>query len=648
MKSVVEYQGISYPLYSFNTVIVGSGAAGLNGAVSLDRLGQRDIALLTEGMNMGTSRNTGSDKQTYYKLSTAGDVPDSIGQMANSYFEGGAMQGDQALTEAANSLRCFFHLVQLGLPFVANEYGEYVGYRTDHDKACRATSCGPLTSKLMTQALEEEVRSNNIPIFDGYRVVSILRDEKRALGLVAIDRTRQAEPGNGLTIFACTNILYATGGPAGLYAASVYPHSQTCAHGAAFAAGVKGVNLTEWQYGLASTKFRWNLSGSYQQVIPRYFSTDSKGENPREFLQDFFGDPAEQMNAIFHKGYEWPFDVRKLGGGSSDIDAAVFRETVISGRRVFMDFTRNPSDAERLDFNLLPEEARMYLTRSDALGDTPIERLRKLNPKAIELYRSNGINLEKEPLEIALCAQHNNGGLLINDHSETNLPHFFAAGEAAGVFGVYRPGGAALNSTQVTSLRAAEFIAKHYRSAPDKQACTKQAEPMLAALTKTIGKLTNNEGENLFALRRRYQERMTRCGSVLRNADALRSAIEDCKNDIRAFEEHTAATPDRIIDAMINRDILLTQFSYLSAMEGYLKSGGVSRGSALYGSRFAPPESIDDPFAGFVGELQSDYEQMTATYQNVPVRPIPTGRELWFEKVYNQDRQTVLEEKQDE
>ena len=52
--------------YSFHTVVVGSGAAGFNAADTLFNLGQEDVAVVTEGLNMGTSRNTGSDKQTYY------------------------------------------------------------------------------------------------------------------------------------------------------------------------------------------------------------------------------------------------------------------------------------------------------------------------------------------------------------------------------------------------------------------------------------------------------------------------------------------------------------------------------------------------------------------------------------------------------
>ena len=47
------------------TLIIGSGAAGYQAALSLHRFGVRDFLLISEDLNAGTSRNTGSDKQTY-------------------------------------------------------------------------------------------------------------------------------------------------------------------------------------------------------------------------------------------------------------------------------------------------------------------------------------------------------------------------------------------------------------------------------------------------------------------------------------------------------------------------------------------------------------------------------------------------------
>ena len=69
-----------------HTVILGSGAAGLNAAAQLHLNGIRDLIILTEGLQMGTSINTGSDKQTYYKLSLCGDEADSPREMARDIF----------------------------------------------------------------------------------------------------------------------------------------------------------------------------------------------------------------------------------------------------------------------------------------------------------------------------------------------------------------------------------------------------------------------------------------------------------------------------------------------------------------------------------------------------------------------------------
>ena len=72
-KQLVQFEYTTLPLNTCNTVIVGSGAAGYNAADTLYSLGQTDIIMVTNGINRGTSRNTGSDKQTYYKLSMAGN-----------------------------------------------------------------------------------------------------------------------------------------------------------------------------------------------------------------------------------------------------------------------------------------------------------------------------------------------------------------------------------------------------------------------------------------------------------------------------------------------------------------------------------------------------------------------------------------------
>lgn len=112
-----KYKNFEIPIYKLNTLVIGSGCAGLNAADWLCDLDVCDIALATEGFNMGTSRNTGSDKQTYYKLSMSSGEEDGIGKMAKTLFDGKSVNGDTALCEAAGSAKSFMKLAILGVPF---------------------------------------------------------------------------------------------------------------------------------------------------------------------------------------------------------------------------------------------------------------------------------------------------------------------------------------------------------------------------------------------------------------------------------------------------------------------------------------------------------------------------------------------------
>jgi len=633
--------------------VVGSGAAGLNAADRLYSLGVRDIAVVTEGLYMGTSRNTGSDKQTYYKLTLSGDTPDSVMEMAKTLFDGGSMNGDIALVEAALSAQCFYRLVDIGVPFPHNRYGEYVGYKTDHDPRQRATSAGPLTSKYMTDKLQEQVVQKGIRIFDGYQVIAVLTDPKksRAVGLLALNLNELQRPEKRFVAFNCTNIVYATGGPAGLYRASVYPESQTGATGLAFEAGAKGRNLTEWQYGIASIKFRWNLSGTYQQVIPRYISTKADGSDEREFLQEFFDTPDQMLKAVFLKGYQWPFDPRKVHGfGSSLIDLLVYYETNLRGRRVFLDYTQNPrwgSNNGKLEFHRIGQEGYSYLEKSGALFGKPIDRLMHMNEPAVELYRNHGIDLTREPLEIAVCAQHNNGGLAGNIWWESNLKHFFPVGEVNGTHGVYRPGGSALNSGQVGGTRAAQYIAARYRQEPP------SPEDFLGQVREQIDSKLNmaraflqNMGNqsNVAELRGKLGDRMTKAGGPIRSEQSAREAALEAKSDLDSLTETTRiACVEELPYAFQNWDLLLTQYVYLSAIADYIGRGGRSRGSYLVYDPEGrlPLEALPEIFRFSLADGEFNQKVQEVAYQNGQctfewknVKAIP-AEDTWFENIWN-------------
>ncbi|MCI8361464.1 MAG: FAD-binding protein [Clostridiales bacterium] len=558
---------------SYDAIVVGTGAAGYNAAVRIKQFGQKSVAIVTEAVKCGTSRNTGSDKQTYYKLGLGGDTPDSVMQMAENLFSCGAVDGDTALCEAALSARSFLHLCELGVAFPKNRYGEYVGYKTDHDPFARATSAGPLTSKYMTQALEKKARELDIEVFDRLLAVEILKDKDGVCGLLCL------KMGTGeFVCFSCPHVVLATGGPAGIYADSVYPEGHTGSTGLAVDAGAALQNMTEWQYGLASVRPRWNVSGTYMQVLPRFVSVGEDGE--REFLLDFFTDPYEALSAVFLKGYQWPFDSKKVLDGSSVIDLLVYRERVMKNRRVYLDFTKNPFGLSKIDFEKLASEAFAYLTSAKADFGIPIERLLQMNPPAVELYQSKGLDISSQYLEIALCAQHNNGGIAVDLWWQTNICGLFAVGECAGTHGVTRPGGSALNAGQVGSLRAAEYISQSKRTV-NAGALQKAAEQARKRHTDFCDRALKNPN-NAKDIYTHAARRMSESGAAIRELAAMQRLAEEVLEKLKRFESDVGVSDVKtLFQAYKLKDMLTVQAAVLTALIDFSQTIGKTRGSSL-------------------------------------------------------------------
>jgi succinate dehydrogenase/fumarate reductase flavoprotein subunit len=665
--------GVEVPIWRVNTLVVGSGAAALNAAVHLcqfwiqkgvpDAEGQ--VLIITDGLGHGASRLSGSDKQTYYKLGTSSTAADSPRLFAETLTANGCMHGDHALIEAENSLREFYHLVDLGVPFPHTPEGGFIGYKTDHDPLERGTSAGPKTSRYMFECLYRVVQERGIRILEGYEFLDLLTagegDGKRVIGAVAISRGECGSDYLGLNLFQAENVVVATGGPGAMYATSVYPELLRGNHAAGFRAGAIANNLTESQFGIASIKFRWNLSGTYQQVIPRYFSTDAEGRNPEEFLNAYFSSMRALATNIFLKGYQWPFDPQRIAGGQSSlIDVLVYHERAVRGRRVFLDFTKNPvptGTLTDLDLSDLEPEARTYLGNSGALQETPIARLERMNPLAIELYRDHGIDIAREPLEIAVCNQHNNGGFRVNEWWESNVSHLFFVGEVAGTHGVKRPGGSALNATQVGSLRAAEFIANRYSEYTlDDESVAKVVGNQAEKHWQHAQRLLEQSGGatlTIDAALREIRTRVSTAGGHMRSLEQVREAIRDAralqakvKTEGLRFQNR-----QRLVDALFAENVALTHVAYLEAIRALLERGSGSRGSHVVlsdrGETMHPelpgvwkvlPENQDlrDEIVEIWMTADGEFETRV-----VPVRPIPQ-REYWFETMWADYRRGAI------
>jgi len=593
----IDNQTVTF--HRYNTVIVGAGAAGVNCAVHLyefmEQKGvanpQEKIAVVTAGLGLGASRMSGSDKQTYYKIGTSPDVPDSAEDFAKSLTAAGCCHGDSALAEGIGSLREFYHLVQVGVPFPHDPMGTYIGYKTDHDPYERATSAGPKTSRFMSECLQKQLERYGVRIHDQQEVAHLLTvgsgKSRRIAGIVTIDRKSIGKSNYAINIFLASNIVLAAGGPGELYKTSVYPRGQLGIHGLAFKAGLIGANLTESQFGLASTKFRWNVSGTYMQAVPRLFSTDADGKDEKEFLVDFFPSMSRMATNIFLKGYQWPFDPQHIENmQSSLIDILVFNEKQ-KGRRVFMDFLHNPIGSDTMDefdIDALEPEAKEYLLKAGAVQKTPIERLAHMNTPAIEIYKENGIDLYSEPLEIAVCAQHNNGGFVVNKWWESNIPQTFVIGEMAGTHGVKRPGGSALNAGQAGGLRAAEYVVNVYGcEPPDYSYKQSEIDQQLSDFVTGFKKYTSSSGFDPEQVLEEIRSRMTASGGHIRELNDAQKALKEAIKLYKDIQQKGFNSEDNkaVIAAIQAEHLALTSIAYLKAVVELLKQGSGSRGSHL-------------------------------------------------------------------
>ena len=582
----LSIEGSRIPVYNCGCVILGSGAAGLRAATELGRRGC-DVTIVSQSAWGGTSSCSGSDKQTLHTANTA-DLGDNFQEMAKSIRAGGSMDEETAYIEAVGSSRAMASLQFLGLPLPQDRFGGTLRYRTDHDETGRATSCGPRTSRLMVRVLAQEVHRLNIPLFNHTTGVRILIEgagkSRCVTGILAVRRkSRRDDNPLGLVLFQCSSLVLAAGGPGELYRDSVFPSGCFGSLGLALEAGLELTNLTESQFGIGTRRegFPWNLSGTYVQVMPYIYSIDNDGTE-YNFLANYYRSTQELASNVFRKGYQWPFDaMRMLDFGSSLVDLAIYREWQ-SGRRTLMDFNRNPLPGpdglpfgpERLD-----DDVRTYLGNAGARQLIPIDRLRHMNPFAIELYSRYKVDITAEPLEFSVNNQHMNGGIAVDTWGRCNVAGIYSVGEAAGTHGVTRPGGAALIAGQVFGTRVAEHIAATGRARMvdnvDQAGTVVDAVKWITAILRPGSRL------KLQSIRDEVQKRMSESAGFLCRSEDVSNALAGARQ-LNAKIRRQGIGYGRVSEigrALQWQQTALASEAVLTALDEYIALGGGSRGA---------------------------------------------------------------------
>jgi succinate dehydrogenase/fumarate reductase flavoprotein subunit len=278
-----------------------------------------------------------------------------------------------------------------------------------------------------------------------------------------------------------------------------------------------------------------------------------------------------------------------------------------------------------------------------------------MNPLAVQVFRDHGVDLRREPVRIAVCAQHNNGGLSASVWWESNLKHLFPIGEACGTHGVRRPGGAALNAGQVGAIRAGRYIAHAYGDDPPP--------------VETLGSVVNDQVVEVLECCRRItsvtpagdqispsevlidvQDRMSANAAHIREATSVASAVSAAWALQSRVTGHLRVAERRKLPlALRAADLCLTHAVYLEAIAAYLAAGGRSRGSALVLDAEGEPigAGLDAHWrvARHGADAKVERQVLEVRYRTdgeverrwVDIRPIPADED-WFEQVWAEYR----------
>ncbi|MEM6885560.1 MAG: FAD-binding protein, partial [Verrucomicrobiota bacterium] len=347
--------------------------------------------------------------------------------------------------------------------------------------------------------------------------------------------------------------------------------------------------------------------------------------------------------------YQWPFhSTRMLDYGSSLFDLAVVLEQQ-AGRKVYLDFLRNPEpvrDGDEFSLDDLDPDVRAYLENNESLLKLPIERLKRMNPLAIELYRMHGKDLCQEPLEFAMNNQHMNGGILINDWGETSLAGCYAIGEAAGSHGVTRPGGAALNSGQVFGRRVAIAIDRKLTHS-DTSAVSNQVNEVIVEKTLEEAKHFVETSKHQFReVRQEVQSRMSEHAGILCSEQGVSAALNKAKELRQQLELEGIKASSA---ALVGHSFRWLQMAWVSeavlaALDFYIRNGGGSRGARTICSdqgSLCPEASLADLSEfRFIAEQETDkhkkivvqLDQNQIKVDEVPIDLSPEVKREFFEK----------------
>ena len=401
----------------FDVIIVGSGGAGLSLALSLPE--HYRIAIL--------AKSNLTDASTYYAqggVAAVLDQSDSIQQHIDDTLIAGAHLCEKQAVEhtVEGGKPSVDFLLKHGVQFTLDEHEQLHLTREGGHSQRRIIHSADATGKAISTTLVQRVQEKqNIQIFENYVAIDLITQHKlghtdqenRALGLYALD-----EQSEQVITFLAPFTALACGGAMKAY---LYTSNPDIATGdgiaMAYRAGCRVANMEFNQF---------HPTCLYHPQARSFLITEAmRGEGAYLRLPD-----GERFMLRFDERAELaPRDIVARA-----IDYEIKRLGI---RHVWLDITHQPETFVKEYFPTL------------------YERLLEL-----------GIDITKEMIPVVPAAHYTCGGVMVDDHSQTDIAGLYAIGETSytGLHGANRMASNSLLECFVYGMSAAEHIQAQFTS----------------------------------------------------------------------------------------------------------------------------------------------------------------------------------------
>jgi len=392
-----------------HVLVIGSGGAGARAAIEASRYG--GVVLVSKTI----AGKGGCTTMAEGGFNAVLRDQDSISVHREDTLRGGAYLNDPALVDVLTreAPERLTDLVRWGAVFDVTEDRQVAQRPFGGQRFPRTCYAGDRTGHEMMMTLLDRLDATDTQLYQEVSVVDLVTDENGAVaGAVALDRDGDA------VLFLADATVLATGGGTQAYDISTNSAAGTGdGFAMAYRAGAELIDMEMVQF---------HPTGA---VYPY----DARGRLVTEAVR---GEGGILLNARRER-FMQRYDPDRMELSTRDVVARAIATEVLEGRGtsrggVYLDVTHLP--AERI-------EARL--------------------PVMLEQFLAYGVDIRREPMEVAPTAHHIMGGLRITPECRTTVPGLFACGEVAGgVHGANRLGGNALADTQVFGKRAGEFAGK--------------------------------------------------------------------------------------------------------------------------------------------------------------------------------------------